>query len=67
MVTTQFFAMKIMRYMELHGISRGLPNVMIEVRNDLLTTLEDVQAIASELLAMLRPALAAVPVEAADA
>lgn len=53
--------------LKLHGISRGLPNVMIEVRNDLLTTLEDVQAIATELLAMLRPALAAVPAEVTDA
>jgi predicted N-formylglutamate amidohydrolase len=53
--------------LKLHGISRGLPNVMIEVRNDLLTTLEDVQAIATELLAMLRPALAAIPAEVTDA
>ena len=53
--------------LQLHGIARGLPNVMLEVRNDLLTTPGDISGIAQELLAMLRPALAAVPVEAADA
>lgn len=53
--------------LQLHGIARGLPNVMLEVRNDLLTTPGDISGVAEELLAMLRPALAAVPVEAADA
>lgn len=53
--------------LRLHGIARGLPNVMLEVRNDLLTTPEDIETLARELLAMLRPALAAVRVEAANA
>lgn len=47
--------------LQLHG--KGLPNVMIEVRNDLLTTPKDVQTTAMDLLAMLTPALA----EVADA
>lgn len=45
--------------LKLHALSRGLPNVMIEVRNDLLTTPEDIQTVAAELLAMLSPALEA--------
>ncbi len=47
--------------LQLHG--KGLPNVMIEARNDLLTTPKDVQTMAMDLLAMLTPALA----EVADA
>lgn len=47
--------------LQLHG--KGLPNVMIEARNDLLTTPKDVQTMAIDLLAMLTPALA----EMADA
>lgn len=53
--------------LKLHALSRGLPNVMLEIRNDLLTTPAEIEAIAQELLAMLRPALAAVPVEVTDA
>lgn len=53
--------------LKLHGISHGLPNVMLEIRNDLLTTPQDIQTLATELLAMLLPALAAVPVEGTDA
>lgn len=44
--------------LQLHG--KGLPNVMIEVRNDLLTTPRDIQTIAMELMAMLTPALSEV-------
>ncbi len=43
--------------LKLHGIQNGLPNVMIEVRNDLLKTPKDIRTIADELLSMLRPAL----------
>ncbi|MFD0859600.1 N-formylglutamate amidohydrolase [Roseovarius aquimarinus] len=43
--------------LKLHGIAHGLPNVMIEVRNDLLRSPEDIAAIGDELCAMLRPAL----------
>lgn len=53
--------------LKLHAIARGLPNVMLEIRNDLLRTPQEIDAIADELLKMLRPALAAVPVEAANA
>ncbi|WP_296762799.1 N-formylglutamate amidohydrolase [Sediminimonas sp.] len=40
-----------------HGLARGLPNVMIEIRNDLITTAAEQDAIAQELLALLVPAL----------
>ena len=42
-----------------HALSRGLPNVMIEIRNDLLRSPADEQALADEMLTLLRPALAA--------
>lgn len=45
--------------LRLHGLAHGLPNVMIEVRNDLLHAPGAVRVIADELLALLRPALAA--------
>lgn len=43
----------------LHGIDRGLPNVMIEIRNDLLRTEADQATLAREIHQMLAPALAA--------
>ncbi|WP_113910998.1 N-formylglutamate amidohydrolase [Roseovarius dicentrarchi] len=43
--------------LQIHGMAHGLPNVMIEVRNDLLQTPEDVADIGQELCAMIRPAL----------
>ncbi len=43
--------------LQIHGIAHGLPNVMIEVRNDLLQTPEAVAEIGEELLSMIRPAL----------
>lgn len=45
--------------LQLHGIAHGLDNVMIEIRNDLLTTPADEEALADEMLTLLRPALAA--------
>lgn len=48
----------------LHGINNGLSNVMIEVRNDLLTHDADIYAISNELLNLLRPALAELTREA---
>ncbi|EBA09229.1 N-formylglutamate amidohydrolase [Sagittula stellata] len=42
-----------------HALYRGLPNVMIEVRNDLLTTPEDIRTVARDLMSMLTPALEA--------
>ncbi len=44
--------------LQVHGLAHGLPNVMIEVRNDLLQTPEDVARIGDELCAMIAPALA---------
>lgn len=41
----------------LHALSRGLRNVMIEVRNDLMETSEEVEQIATEVLSLLLPAL----------
>ncbi|MFW8635858.1 N-formylglutamate amidohydrolase [Cribrihabitans pelagius] len=46
-----------------HALSRGLPNVMIEIRNDLLRSDADEQAMAEEMLTLLRPALAALTAE----
>jgi len=40
-----------------HGIARGLPNVMIEVRSDLLDSLEGEATIAGELEMMIQAAL----------
>lgn len=40
-----------------HGQARGLPNVMIEVRNDLIATLAGAQALADHLCDILVPAL----------
>lgn len=45
--------------LRLHGINRTLPNVMIEIRNDLLATEADQAALAREVHQMLAPALAA--------
>nr|WP_240989536.1 N-formylglutamate amidohydrolase [Salipiger mangrovisoli] len=44
--------------LKLHGITNNLPNVMIEVRNDLLADETGIEMIAGELLTLLRPALA---------
>ncbi|WP_353473862.1 N-formylglutamate amidohydrolase [Salipiger sp. H15] len=44
--------------LKLHGIGNELPNVMIEVRNDLLADETGIETIAGELLTLLRPALA---------
>ncbi|WP_298855479.1 N-formylglutamate amidohydrolase [uncultured Ruegeria sp.] len=43
--------------LRLHALSRGLANVMIEVRNDLLRTDVQIAAMADEILALLQPAL----------
>ncbi|QCO55840.1 N-formylglutamate amidohydrolase [Pseudorhodobacter turbinis] len=40
-----------------HAVSRGCPNVMLELRNDLLTTDENVETIANEILTLLIPAI----------
>ncbi|UWP92917.1 N-formylglutamate amidohydrolase [Aliiroseovarius crassostreae] len=46
-----------------HGLSHGLANVMIELRNDLVATPADEVAMAEEILTLLRPALAALEPE----
>lgn len=43
--------------LRLHALPRGLANVMIEVRNDLMRTPENIAARAQELLRLLEPAL----------
>lgn len=43
--------------LQLHGLAHGLPNVMIEVRNDLLQTPDDIAQMGDELLSLIRPAL----------
>ncbi|MEW2915200.1 N-formylglutamate amidohydrolase [Leisingera sp. JC11] len=43
--------------LKLHAISRGLANVMIEVRNDLLATEEMAAGMALDILALLIPAV----------
>lgn len=43
--------------LQLHGVAQDLPNVMIEVRNDLLATPRAVAMIADELHSLLAPAL----------
>ncbi len=43
--------------LKLHGQAHGLLPVMIEIRNDLLATPEDVATMADEMLSLLRPAL----------
>ena len=46
----------------LHALSRGLANVMIEVRNDLLRTPNEIADRAQEILMLLEPALTEIPV-----
>jgi len=45
-----------------HGLSHTLPNVMIEIRNDLVVSTAQQAQVSDDLLAMLRPALARVGV-----
>lgn len=44
--------------LKLHGLAHDLPNVMIEIRNDLLGDAEAEGRMAEEVLTLLRPALA---------
>lgn len=44
--------------LNLHAGTRGLANVMIEIRNDLLTDDKGIETLTSELLTLLNPALA---------
>ncbi|MCB4457752.1 N-formylglutamate amidohydrolase [Leisingera sp. McT4-56] len=49
--------------LKIHGLAHGLANVMIEIRNDLVATPEQEEAMAEEMLTLLRPALAALAAE----
>ncbi|MBY6056338.1 N-formylglutamate amidohydrolase [Leisingera daeponensis] len=49
--------------LKIHGLANGLANVMIEIRNDLVATPEQEEAMAEEMLTLLRPALAALAAE----
>ncbi|WP_027256331.1 N-formylglutamate amidohydrolase [Leisingera aquimarina] len=49
--------------LKIHGLAHGLANVMIEIRNDLVTTPQEEEAMAEEMLTLLRPALAALAAE----
>ena len=45
--------------LKLHGLAHDLPNVMIEIRNDLLRDAASEARLADEVLTLLRPALSA--------
>lgn len=45
--------------LKLHGLAHDLPNVMIEIRNDLLHDIAAEARMADEMLTLLRPALSA--------
>lgn len=50
--------------LKIHGMANRLPNVMLEVRNDLLDTPDAETILAHELMSLLTPALASVLHEA---
>lgn len=43
--------------LKLHGIKNGLPNVMLEIRNDLIADKQSQAELAQEVLTLLHPAL----------
>lgn len=43
--------------LKLHAVSRGLANVMIEVRNDLIATENDISEMTRDIVALLEPAI----------
>ena len=43
--------------LKIHAGRRGLPNVMIEIRNDLVRSAKQVEQVAQQILALLLPAL----------
>lgn len=47
--------------LQVHGIARGLPNVMIEIRNDLIADGGAQKQVAEKLVRLLRDSLAALP------
>jgi len=53
--------------LKLHGIANGLPNVMIEIRNDLVATEPAVAEMAADLMTLIRPALDALAAQGGQA
>jgi len=51
--------------LRVHGVAGGLPNVMIELRNDLIATPAEQDAMTQDLLGLLRPSLAELKLEVA--
>ena len=49
-----------MHSLKLHGNANHLPNVMIEIRNDLISTSEQCKAMAQTLLGIIQPALSSI-------
>ncbi|MFY2823869.1 N-formylglutamate amidohydrolase [Ruegeria sp. MALMAid1280] len=49
--------------LKLHALSRGLANVMIEVRNDLMRTDSQIADMARDILTLLEPALKDIPIK----
>lgn len=47
----------VMHTLQLHGIENGIPNVMLEIRNDLIMTKQDCQEIAELLFDLIQHAL----------
>jgi predicted N-formylglutamate amidohydrolase len=41
--------------LKIHGIAHGLANVMIEIRNDLITNQQEEEALANEVLTLMQP------------
>ena len=53
--------------LKIHGLAHGLPNVMIEIRNDLIADAASQAQLAKEVLSLLRPALADLNIGTPDA
>jgi len=51
--------------LKLHGLGHSLPNVMIEIRNDLITTPDQQKTMAGDLHRLIQPALTDLPTPAA--
>lgn len=49
--------------LKIHGVAHGLPNVMIELRNDLVGNAAGVEAMARDLMTLIGPALVALGLE----
>ena len=43
--------------LKVHGVARGWPNVMLEIRNDLIETLEQQEIMAKRIVSLINAAL----------